>query len=308
MLPIDSIYSMVCYTLDEQNEIINEFLGVIDINDKKRLIKDEIDMCKICKFNPRNFNLYRLLPSTIAKDICKYNYKECKKCNKLKTIVDFVDKDNVNKIEKVIDVLNEKENTKIDGSGFYNDVNNSKFIYVSLLEYPTVKKIQKKLNDDEKKVYEINLHKELKTYYKNLWKENRDIDDKRHYIESCFDGLRYRYIAEFFKHNKMQSRNQLYNFVKLKFQFLKSILEKIFGIISKDKLSSSELMKQLCSDVSEIVKNCFTSTSRGYQCNDFERYLDRRCPYLTKEEYARLKRQEHMILYNEYLNSVDDFE
>ena len=37
---------MVCYTLDEQNEIINEFLGVIDIiNDKKRLIKDEIAMC-----------------------------------------------------------------------------------------------------------------------------------------------------------------------------------------------------------------------------------------------------------------------
>ena len=106
----------------------------------------------------------------------------------------------------------------------------------------------------------------------------------------------------------MQSRNQLYGFVKQKIQFLKSILEKFFDIISKDKLSSSELLKQLCSVVSEIVKNCFTDTSRGYQCNDFERYLDRRCPYLTKEEYARLKRQEHMILYNKYLNSVDDFE
>ena len=39
ILPKYSRY-MVCYTLDEQNEIINEFLGVIDINDKKRLIKD----------------------------------------------------------------------------------------------------------------------------------------------------------------------------------------------------------------------------------------------------------------------------
>ena len=68
ILPIYSRY-MVCYTLDEQNEIINEFLGVIDINDKRRLIKDEIDMCKICKFNPRNLNIYRILPSTIAKDI-----------------------------------------------------------------------------------------------------------------------------------------------------------------------------------------------------------------------------------------------
>ena len=226
ILPIYSRY-MVCYTLDEQNEIINEFLGVIDINDKKRLIKDEIDMCKICKFNPRNLNMYRILPSTIAKDICKYNYKECKKCNKLKTIVDFVDKDNVNKIEKVIDVLNEKENTKIDGSGFYNDINNSKFIYVNLLEYPTFKKIQKKLNDDEKKVYDIDLHKRLKTYYRNLWQENRDIDDKRNYMDSYYDGLRYVYIAEF-KNNRLTTRNQMYDFVKQKFQFLKSILEKVF--------------------------------------------------------------------------------
>ena len=193
ILPIYSRY-MVCYTLDEQNEIINEFLGVIDINDKKRLIKDEIETCKICKFNPRNLNMYRILPSTIAKDICKYNYKECKKCIKLKAIVDFVNKDNVNKIEKVIDVLNEKENTQIDGSGFYNDINNSKFIYVNLLEYPTFKKIQKKLNDDEKKVYDIDLHKKLKTYYKNLWQEKRAIDDKRNYMDGYYDGLRNIYI------------------------------------------------------------------------------------------------------------------
>ena len=298
---------MVCYTLDEQNEIINEFLDIIDINDKKRLIKDEIDMCKICKFNPRNLNIYRILPSTIAKDICKYNYKECKKCNKLKTIVDFVDKDNVNKIEKVIDVLNEKENTKIGGSGFYNDINNSKFIYVNLLEYPTFKKIQKKLNDDEKKVYDIDLHKRLKTYYRNLWQENRDIDDKRNYMDSYYDGLRNVYIAEF-KNNRLTTRNQMYDFVKQKFQFLKSIPEKVFNIISKDKFNSNDLLKQLCSDVNLVVKNCLTSTSRGYQCNDFERYLDRRCPYLTKEEYTRIRREENAILNREYLNSTKDFE
>ena len=302
---ISPIYSryMVCYTLEEQEEIINEFLEVIDINDKRQLIKDEIETCKICKFNPRNLNMYRILPSTIAKDICKYNYKECKKCNKLKAIVDFVDKDNVNKIEKVIDVLNEKENTKIDGSGFYNDINNSKFIYVNLLEYPTFKKIQKKLNDDEKKVYDIDLHKELNTYHKNLWQENRDIDYERNYMGGYYDGLRYRYIAEF-KNNRLTSRNQMYDFVKQKFKFLKSILEKVFDIISKDKLSSNELLKQLCSDVSKIVKNSFTNTSEGYDCNDFRIYLDRRCPYLTKEEYTRIRREEFAI----YLNSTADFE
>ena len=179
--------------------------------------------------------MYRILPSTIAKDICKYNYKECKKCIKLKAIVDFVNKDNVNKIEKVIDVLNEKENTKIDGSGFYNDINNSKFIYVNLLEYPTFKKIQKKLNDDEKKVYDIGLHKKLKTYYKNLWQEKRDIDDKRNYMDGYYDGLRNIYIAEF-KNNRLTTRNQMYDFVKQKFQFLKSILEKYMTSLAKTNL------------------------------------------------------------------------
>ena len=39
ILPIYSRY-MVCYTLDEQNEIINEFLDVIDANDMIREFKD----------------------------------------------------------------------------------------------------------------------------------------------------------------------------------------------------------------------------------------------------------------------------
>ena len=38
ILPIYSRY-MVCYTLDEQNEIINDFLDVIDANDMIREFK-----------------------------------------------------------------------------------------------------------------------------------------------------------------------------------------------------------------------------------------------------------------------------
>ena len=34
---------MVCFTEKEQNQIINEFLTVIDICDKKRLIKEDIE-------------------------------------------------------------------------------------------------------------------------------------------------------------------------------------------------------------------------------------------------------------------------
>ena len=100
----------------------------------------------------------------------------------------------------------------------------------------------------------------------------------------------------------------MYDFVKQKFQFLKSILEKVFDIISKDKFNSNDLLKQLCSDVNLVVKNCFTSTSRGYDCNDFRIYLDRRCPHITKEEYTRIRREEYAILNREYLNSTADFE
>ena len=63
------------------------------------------------------------------------------------------------------------------------------------------------------------------------------------YMGSYYDGLRYRYIAEF-KNNRLTSRNQMYDFVEQKLKFLKSILEKVFDIISKDKLSSNELLKQ----------------------------------------------------------------
>ena len=180
---------MVCYTLDEQNEIINEFLGVIDINDKKRLIKDEIDMCKICKFNYGNLQMYKSLPQVIANNICKFNYKECDKCKKLKNIDDYINKHNINHIDRVIEVLNEKENIEIN-----DNTNNDIFIYVNLVQYPTYKKITKKLYDDEKKYYDKEMHKELKQYYNNLWKEG---SNKTPSIERYYNKMRFRYVKEF---------------------------------------------------------------------------------------------------------------
>ena len=100
------------------------------------------------------------------------------------------------------------------------------------MEYPTYKKIQKKLNDDDKKVYNIDLHMKLNTYYKHIWQENRDIDDKRNYMDRYYDGLRNRYIAEF-KNNQLTSRNQMYDFVKQKIQFLKSILENLLTSLAR---------------------------------------------------------------------------
>ena len=60
-------------------------------------------------------------------------------------------------------------------------------------------------------------------------------------MDRYYDGLRNVYIAEF-KNNRLTTRNHMYDFVKQKFQFLKSILEKVFDIISKDKFNSNDLL------------------------------------------------------------------
>ena len=51
---------MVCFTLEEKNEIINEFLKVIDINDNKKLIRKDIENCRICKINLANTTIILL--------------------------------------------------------------------------------------------------------------------------------------------------------------------------------------------------------------------------------------------------------
>ena len=285
---------MVSYTEKEQNEIINEFLKVIDVCDKKRLIRTDIETCKICKFNNGNLYMYKSLPSDIAKSICRFNYKECKKCKKLKEIVDYVDKDNVNMIDKVIDGLNKKEHTEIDGSGFSNGINNSIFTYVNLFKYPTYKNISNKLNDDEKKYFDKGMHEEMKTYYNNLWKEGKDIDDKKSYIESYFTNLRYKFIREFNDslNKHINLRDELYNFVKEKFNFIETILIKIFNMINKPKMNSNELMLELYHDCASCVKAKLTDAKKGYYGSyDFERYLDNRFPYLPKEAYNELRKK-----------------
>ena len=287
---------MVCYTLEEQNEIINEFLGVIDINDKRRLIKDEIDMCKICKFNPRNLNMYKILPSTIAKDICKYNYKECNKCQKLKNIDEYINKHNINHIDRVIEVLNEKENIEIN-----DNTNNDIFIYVNLVKYPTYKKITKKLYDDEKKYYDKEMHKELKQYYNNLWKEG---SNKTPSIESYYNKMRFRYVKEFddniVKYDN--SRGGLNDFIRSKFLVTKKIVNKIFDIIINCSLKDLMMKSELITLNVKFMMSRFTVIDDdGFLCNDFQQYLNKRFPYLTKQKNTRNKIEK-------YLNSTADFE
>ena len=45
------------FSHEEQEEIINKFLNVIEM---KTIIEDKVSICKNCKFNQQNMNLYKL--------------------------------------------------------------------------------------------------------------------------------------------------------------------------------------------------------------------------------------------------------
>ena len=52
-------YMVKMFSEIEQEEIISEFLNKINMNDTIRMINKKIGMCKECKFNYNNIQLYK---------------------------------------------------------------------------------------------------------------------------------------------------------------------------------------------------------------------------------------------------------
>ena len=48
---------MVCYTLDEQEMIIHEFLNQIEQNETIKYLKDKCSKCQECKFTKENMEI-----------------------------------------------------------------------------------------------------------------------------------------------------------------------------------------------------------------------------------------------------------
>ena len=291
---------MKCFTEKEQNQIINEFLTVIDICDKKRLIKEDIETCKICKFNYGNMYMYKSLPSDIAKNICKFNYEECDKCNRLKNMVEYVDRHNIEYIDKIVEVLNEKENTEIN-----DDKNKNIFIYVNLVKYPTYDKIFKnfhnRLFNHEMKYYDQEIHKELKTYYNNLWKEQKN---NTRSIESYYNKLRFRYVKEFDDNIDRydNSRGGLIDFIKSKFSVIEKIVNTIFDIIIHCSLNTFLDKSNIITLNIRFMMSRFTDIDKdGFLSKDFRQYLDNRFPYVHNKQ--KIKKPS-----KDYLKDASDFD
>ena len=298
---------MKCFTEKEQNQIINEFLTVIDICDKKRLIKEDIETCKKCKFNYGNMYMYKSLPSDIAKNICKFNYEECNKCKKLKNMVEYVDRHNIEHIDKIVEVLNEKENTEIN-----DDKNKNIFVYVNLLKYPAYGKIMERLGDGLKKYYDKEMHNEIKKYYNNLWKEQKN---KTPSIESYYNKLRFKYIQEYDDNidEHINSRSGLIHFIMRKFSCIESIVNKILDIIIDSSLNSLSFFlvksKVITLNIRYMMSRFTDVDKDGFLSKDFQQYLDNRFPYVhNKQKIIQKKIKQPSKDYLDYLKDASDFD
>ena len=264
---------------------------------KKRFIKNDIETCKICKFNYGNMYMYKSLPSDIAKNICKFNYNECNKCKKLRNIVGYVDKHNIEHIDRIIEVLNKKERIQIN-----NNRSNNIFTYVNLIKFPTYGKIMERLKRLEthlSEFYDKEMHKELKTYYINLWKECKN---KRPSIENYYNKLRFKYVQEFDdnidKYNN--SRQGLCIFIIRKFSHIERILNEIFDILTDCSLKIILDKSNIITLNVRFMLSKFTDVDKdGFHSNDFQQYLNKRFTHI--KENTRSKREQ-------YLNSTADFE
>lgn len=168
----------------EQEEIINEFLKVIDINDNKKLIKSNIETCRTCKINLPNTYLFKTFPTDIAKNICQYSFSECNGCKQVKKLLTCKN-ENKSMLERLINAIREREDLNIQPLPFEDDskthkylwTNEFSFYYSRLNTYPSYKKIINDILDDKKQknIYTQKIHNELKQCYKNHWQMKVEI-------------------------------------------------------------------------------------------------------------------------------------
>ena len=94
------------FNAQEQEEIINQFLDVIEM---KKIINNKVNMCTKCKFTPQHMNLYHLpLSENIVQNICKFNYKKCETCTTLRELKSNVYGCSMKKFDNAVEAVEDK--------------------------------------------------------------------------------------------------------------------------------------------------------------------------------------------------------
>ena len=166
-------YMVKMFSELEQEEIICELLSKINMNDTIRMINIKNRMCKECKFDYNNIQLYKTKVSeNIIKHICKYN-KEWYKCKRLKQLSTFVNIDTCNKSKEFIKLTEIIEYEKEEDTTV--TTNNIKDNYFTkLYKFPTCKFIKSNLLKDVegRRNYTRNIHETIKNCYELNYKGN----------------------------------------------------------------------------------------------------------------------------------------
>ena len=161
------------FSHDEQEEIISEFLNVIEM---KTIIKDKVSRCATCKFNQKNMSLYKLnIPVNIITKICKYSYEECEMCKTLTEFKENVYDCSIEDFENVVKAVEDKHKYNITN---YTErkLDSQIYYYVKLNPFPKFEKTIRwsKSVLPECKFYNAEFYNDIKLLYDTAF----NIDEK----------------------------------------------------------------------------------------------------------------------------------
>ena len=313
-------YMVKMFSEIEQEEIINEFLNQININDIKRTINRKIGMCKECKFNYTNIQLYKTkLSENIIKHICKYNYKECYKCKRLKQLSTFVNIDTCNKSKEFIKLTKIIENEK--GEDTTVTIHNIKdYYFTKLYKFPTFKFIKSNLLKDvnERHNYTRDIHDRIKDCYELYYKGNiktvsagvdhsdtpiyKTVEIK--YIETFKDRLVNEFLDEYDISKDQKNRRDCFRYIENNISNTLTIFKIILShIFNKQDNAFSNI---LFNDVGQNIYKHYTEKiiiSERIQNMIFSSY-----PSIKDIKPQTNRSNQKQQQYEAYLNSAEDFE
>ena len=281
----------------EQEEIINKFLGVVEM---KTIINDKVSICKKCKFNEQNMSLYKLnIPNPIVKHICKYNYEECEVCKTLKQFKDNVYDCSMENFENVVKAVEDKHKYNITN---YTEekLDSHIYYYVKLNPFPTFGKTLQwaKSVIPECKFYNNEFYNEIKMLYYNSF----NVDEK---VKNFYSKQRNKIINDYDKNvdEENNTKRKFVNHLERQLSKVESVIYTILTYIDTRE-ASNKLKFQLYSNEAYKFINKRIAEVHFEDDYSFERFMDARYPYLPSVPY---KKQKPVIEDKDHINSMDDF-
>ena len=290
------------FSQEEQEEIINKFLGVIEM---KEVINNKVSMCSKCKFNQQNMNLYKLdLPDNVIKNICKYNYEECKTCKTLKELKEHVYDCSITKFENAVDAIEDEDKYNIQNYTS-EEINTKVYYYVNLNTFPTYNRVVKQILKEDTAFYTKDIHKEIKCCYTKLFGGYDQVSE-------FYTNYRNKIVEEYHKKidRATDTRTIFTNYLDEHMRKVTDAIKQITKYIASNEEHNKVEHQLYSAETSSWIQRRMTDIVFN-DAYSWERYMDARFPYLSKEEYTKRMKKHNPTRKNrsarndeDYLNSI----